>query len=115
MKQLSWKVPGFEVGEGFPQLRPDLSGAQLGDLITKLLNLTFTVAAFLMFFWAIWGVFQYIFAGGNKEGLAKARSRITWAIVGFIITLLAFIISQFIQQIFPAQPNLNITDITQPT
>lgn len=58
-----------------------------------------------MFIWAAWGVFDYIRAEGNKEALAKARKRIQWAIVGFIILLFAFMISEFIQNsVLPIQP-----------
>lgn len=69
-------------------------------LISQFLTLGFVVAGFLMFVWAIIGVFQYILAGGNKENLAKARARITWAIVGFLITIVSFALSQYIQSIF---------------
>ena len=41
----------------------------------------------------------------SRAILEKARKRITWAIVGFIIVVAAFLISQFVQQIFPPQPN----------
>lgn len=100
MKQLALQLGGYNVGK-FPGLDPNLSNATLGSFISQILNVVFLVAGFLMFFWAFWGVFEYIFAGGNKEGLGKARARITWAIVGFIIVSAAFAISQFIEQLFP--------------
>lgn len=85
----------------------------LGNLISGLANIAFYIAGFLLLSWFAWGVFQYIFAGGDKEKLSKARSRITWAIVGFFITALAFAIAQFTEQIFP-QINPPVTNITAP-
>ncbi|KKR80777.1 MAG: hypothetical protein UU73_C0002G0095 [Candidatus Daviesbacteria bacterium GW2011_GWA1_41_61] len=102
MKQLALQLGGYDVGK-FPGLNDNLRNATLGSALSQVLNIVFVVAGFLMFFWAFWGVFEYIFAGGNKEGLGKARAKITWAIVGFIILSLAFAISQYIEQLFPAK------------
>ena len=102
MKQLALQLGGYDVGK-FPGLNDNLRNATLGSALSQVLNIVFVVAGFLMFFWAFWGVFEYIFAGGNKEGLGKARAKITWVIVGFIILSLAFAISQYIEQLFPAK------------
>lgn len=69
------------------------------------------VSMVLMFSWMIWGVFQYLFAGGDKEGLAKAKSRITWAIVGFVIVILAYTIQKYAREIFPPQKINNTNDV----
>lgn len=85
----------------------------LGDFVTALLNVFFLIAGFLMLIWFAWGVFQYIFAGGKKEDLAKARSRMTWAIVGFLITAISFAISQYIQTIIPTRIKSGVTKVTR--
>lgn len=82
--------------------------ATLGGFLSPLLNVVLLIASVLMFVWMVWGIFEYIFAGGDKEKLGKARSRITWAIIGFIIVLLAFTISQYIREIFPPRGDINI-------
>ncbi len=61
------------------------------------------ISIVLMFTWMVWGVFQYLFAGGNKENLAKARSRITWAIVGFMIIVMAYTIQKYVKEFFTPQ------------
>lgn len=88
----------------------------LGDIITSFGEVALYVGGFMMFFWAVWGVFDYLRAEGNKEALAKARKRIQWAIAGFIILLLAFFVSDFLYNVlvknaFPGwpQPLQNIT------
>ena len=103
MKKLTLTLPGLDP-TGFQRIDlPDLkfSGpkADLGSVLTDLFSLIITFAFFLAFFWLVWGAFQYMSAGGNKEGIAKARARITWAIVGLILTVAAFLVAQFAEQI----------------
>lgn len=86
----------------------------LGNTVSNVLILIFAIAAFLAFFWLIWGAFQYLFAGGDKEGLAKARARITWAIVGLIFVFLAFILTQFIAQILQPTHTPPLSFLAQP-
>lgn len=82
---------------------------QLATVITEFGQVAIYVGAFLMFFWAIWGVFDYLKAEGNKEGLAKARKKIQWAIAGFVILLISFFISQALQDILvPQAPGLTV-------
>lgn len=73
----------------------------LGDFISGLLNITVSVSVFLCFFWLVWGAFQYLTAGGEKQKLAQARARITWALVGLLLVAIAFLVAQFTAQIFP--------------
>lgn len=73
---------------------------KLADFISPLLNIAFYAAAFLAFFWLAWGAYAYIMAQGKKEGLEKARARITWALIGLIFVALAFAITKFVSEIF---------------
>lgn len=75
----------------------------IGDLISIILNIAFFAAVFLAFFWLAWGAFAYIMAQGKKEDLAKARSRITWALIGLFFVFLSYFIAKFISEIFPAR------------
>lgn len=81
----------FPVGDKFTDLASVLSG---------LLNIIFYLAVFLAFYWLVWGAWQYIVSGGNKENLAKARSRIKWALVGLLVTLMAYFIAKYAGEIF---------------
>lgn len=90
---------------GIPGLKVEPT---LGGILSGLLEITFLLASFLAFFWFVWGAFQYIFAGGDKEKLAKARSRITWAIVGLLFVALAFLIAQFVGQILQPKPGQSL-------
>ncbi|MFH0937083.1 MAG: hypothetical protein V1808_02230 [Candidatus Daviesbacteria bacterium] len=104
MNKLSLKLPGFE-GTIAPPPGFKTEYTDIGSTLTGAFNILIFIPIFLCFFWVIWGVFHYIFAGGDKEQLRKARSRITWAVVGLILTLLAFALAQFVEQIL--QPGTN--------
>ncbi len=72
----------------------------LASILSPLLNIVFYIAAFLAFYWLVWGAFQYILAQGKKEELAKAKARITWALVGLLFIFLAYILAKFASEIF---------------
>lgn len=84
-------TPGFNSGGQFPD-------QTLGGAISALSTIALYIGGFMMLIWLVWGAFQYMIAEGNKESLAKARARMRWAIIGFIILLMAFFISEALQQ-----------------
>jgi hypothetical protein len=86
---------------------------QLAKAINSFGEVAIFVGAFLMFFWAAWGVFDYIRAEGNKEALAKARKRIQWAIAGFVILILAFFMSNLVKYILFRGQDLGQFGITE--
>lgn len=96
-------IPGFSP-IAHPAPLAALGLTNLGSFLSAVYNIAIYLAAFMAFFWLIWGAFQYLTAKGNKEGLAKARSRIFWALIGLVIVLLSLIIAQFASQVFPPSP-----------
>lgn len=98
MNKLALNLPGGNIIEKPSGLNPDFK--DLGSFITPLLNIIFYAAVFLAFFWLAWGAFAYIMAQGKKEDLAKAKARITWALIGLFLILLAFFIAKFVSEIF---------------
>jgi NADH:ubiquinone oxidoreductase subunit 6 (subunit J) len=98
---------GFNPAKNFPE-----TSTNLAKVINEFGQVAIYVGAVLMFFWALWGVFDYLKAEGNKEGLAKARKKIQWAIAGFVILLLSFFISQAVEDILvPSTPPLTVVEI----
>lgn len=98
--QLALTLPGGNVVTG-PDVLKTKGFVDLGSFITPLLNIVFYLAAFFAFYWLIWGAFQYLTAKGEKEGLAKARAKITWALIGLMVVFMAFFIARFASEIFP--------------
>ncbi len=110
LKNLALTLPGFGSSGSFDA--PNFEGLKneftnppkgqtvFGALASQGLNVVFLIAVFLAFFFLVWGALAYIYSEGNKENLAKARSKIIYAIVGLIIILLAFSITQYVASIF---------------
>lgn len=98
MKYIALKLPGSQAIPSPSGLKSEFK--DLAGFITPLLDIVFFSAVFMAFFWLAWGAFAYIMAQGKKEDLAKARSRILWALIGLAVTLLAFFIAKFISEVF---------------
>jgi hypothetical protein len=64
---------------------------------TTMLMITAVVLAVIFL---IWGGIEWITSGGNKDKLQAARKKITYAIIGLIITLGAFFIVNMIGFLF---------------
>lgn len=69
--------------------------ANLGAIVSSFFIIALNIAVTLSLFWLVWGVYQYIIAGGDKEGLQNARLRITWALVGLLFLAGAYLIAQY--------------------
>lgn len=119
MKQLALEIPWGNNSTAWIINTPGNSfsgdNANLGAVLSGFINIAFYIAGFMMFVWMVWGVYEYILARGNKEALAKARNRIWWALLGFMILALAVFISQYAQSLFPiARDFSTLTPITDP-
>lgn len=101
MDKIALTLPGFSPIPAPAGLKPEF--VNLASFISPFLNIAFYIAAFLAFYYLVWGAFQYILAGGKKEELAKARQRISWALVGLIVVFLAYFIAKFGAEIFKSQ------------
>lgn len=115
MYKLSLALPGgYQVFQptGFRFQTGD-AGADPAALVSAILQLGIYVAFVLAMSWLAWGVFQYIVAGGNKENLARARARITWAIVGLVIVLITWSLSRLVGEIF-SPTNVPVTPVSTP-
>lgn len=93
----SW-LKDISLGDGLPK-------AQGIDFFTKeLVPFLISVALFLAFvlslIFLIVGGIMYMTSGGNKEGMTKARTTITYALIGLVLALLSFIILGIIGQLF---------------
>lgn len=103
MNQLALNVPqyGNVPNTGLNPANLGVSDYSLGSVLSAFLNLVFYIALFLVFCWFIWGAYEYMVAQGQKEGLAHARDRMRWAIVGFAVLIIAFLIGNYALSIFP--------------
>lgn len=68
----------------------------LGEATGTIAPAIFSIATGMVVLYFVFGVFDYITAGGDKEGIEKAKKKITHAIVGFLILMFAFLTLQFL-------------------
>jgi len=76
-----------------------LPGVSVSGGVGSILNIVFMAAGLLAVIFIIVGGLKYTLSGGDAAGIKSAKETITYAIVGLIITLLAFGIVNFIVRI----------------
>lgn len=76
------------------------------SLAIQLLLLGIAVSSFIFL---LWGAFQWVTSGGDKEAVSKAQKRITNALIGLFITFSLFAILYLIRWIFGIDLTGNIT------
>lgn len=64
----------------------------LNNFLDNLIGLIYWIAGVLFVFMIIFGAFQWVTSGGDKEAVNKARGRITHAIIGIALLAIAFVI-----------------------
>lgn len=65
-----------------------------------IINLLLGFAGVGFFIYLLWGGVQWITAGGDKDGIDKARKKIINALVGIIIVFSAYVILYIIRVLF---------------
>lgn len=75
-----------------PSYLPSGGLTNLQGFLSNFLTIFILAAMFLMVIYIVWAGIQWITSGGDKQKLATARGRLTWAIIGFIISMLAIFI-----------------------
>jgi len=65
-------------------------------VLNNLITLIYIFAGIFFVFMILWGAFQWLTSGGEKEAVAAARGRITNAVIGIILFAVAFAIIQIV-------------------
>lgn len=68
--------------------------------ITRTLPIILGLAGFITVIFIVVSGIQFILSSGNPEAAAAARGRLTMAIVGFAVIVLAFALTQIVDKIF---------------
>lgn len=92
---------------------PDKGYTDIGRFISNVIEVAFIIAVIAVLAMIVWGAVEWIFSGGNKEGLANARNRILHALVGLAILAVAFALAQVAAQ-FLGFPNIFSFTIPSP-
>lgn len=71
---------------------PPGSPSDIGATIGKLIYIFLIIAALATLAYLLWGAFDWIVSGGEKEKVDKARNKMTNAVVGIILVVVALTI-----------------------
>ena len=63
---------------------------QTANFMTLATRLVLTVGALTCLIYLLWGGFDWITSGGEKEKIATAQRKITYAVLGIIFMMLSF-------------------------
>ena len=72
----------------------------LSFFLPRFIGLIMVFGALAFFFMFIWGAITWILSGGDKAHVENSRSRITNAIIGFILMIATFAIIKLIETFF---------------
>lgn len=77
---------------------PPFGYKDIGAFISNSLTVVFSVATIVVLVMLVWGAFEWITSGGDKEGVGKARNKIINALIGLAILAVAFAVSKLAAQ-----------------
>ena len=85
-----------------PSSRGDINvnSTSVGEIISKILPYVFGAAALALLVYLIMGGFQIMTSRGDPNNMKAGQSKITNAIIGFVIVIIAFGIFALIGQLF---------------
>ncbi|MEK9147255.1 MAG: hypothetical protein AAB639_03595 [Patescibacteria group bacterium] len=88
-------------GVNVEKLKPEFTETNLiAQLVTQILPIILTIAGFVTVIVIIISGIQFVLSSGNPEAAAAAKNRLVYAIVGFIIIVLAFGVLQIVNRLF---------------
>lgn len=93
---------------------PPQGYTKLGEFISNVLNLAFIVAVLAVLAMLVWGAFEWITSGGEKEAVGKARNKILNALIGLAVLAVTFALATIAAQ-FLGFPSITQFSIPTPT
>jgi len=83
----------------------------LEAVFARILTVVVSLAVLALFVMLVVGGFRYLTSGGDQKAAGAARSTMTYAIVGIVLFVLAFLVFLLIE----AYTGVNITEFVIPT
>lgn len=87
-----------------PQLNALLGGSndpdtEISRILSRAVELLYMGASLIFVLYFLWSSIEFIYSQGNKEQIAEARGRITWAIIGIFILALVFVVLKILSEV----------------
>lgn len=67
-----------------------------GDVFANAMNIVYMIAGAVAVFIIIFAGFTYVTANGDASKISHAKNEILYSVIGLVVVILAFIITQFI-------------------
>lgn len=81
----------------------------IGTLVLFLIQIFLLIGGLAALFYMLWGAFDWINSGGDPDNIAKARQKITHALIGIVLTVVVLgifvLISTDVLKIIRKGPN----------
>lgn len=75
---------------------PNFAGQDIGFVVGALIPYLFTFAGILLLLYLVLGGFQLMTSRGDSKAVEAGKSKIMYALIGFIIVFFAYWITQFV-------------------
>lgn len=75
------------------------SAANLGKLISPLIQNALIITALAAFITTILAGFSYLTSGGDKAKVAQATNMLNYALIGLVLAVSAFVITQIVGKV----------------
>ncbi len=72
----------------------------LADVISAIMSFVVPMAGVLLFFYLVWGGFNFLLSDGEPEKIQAGKDRIRAAIVGFFILIMSLLIVRLVSFVF---------------
>jgi len=69
-------------------------GTGLGKIFSTGIQIFFLFAGLTTLFYLLWGALDWINSSGEKEKVQKAQNKITSAVIGLVLVVVAFVVFQ---------------------
>lgn len=73
-------------------------GGAISKFLSNFVTLIYIVAAIVLIFMFLWGAFEWMTSGGDKEKIASAQRRIINAFIGILLFAVAFAVISLVGQ-----------------
>lgn len=86
------------------------TGSALGSIISSVVAIAIPLASIAVLLYFLWAGFNWLTAGGDKQKVEDARTRMTNAIIGMTIVAVALVLSYIVNEFFGSP--INITGVS---
>lgn len=72
----------------------------LGDLVNTLMSFLLPISGVILFFILVWGGYDILMSQGESERLQSGKNKITAGIIGIVLLVLSYLITNILGYIF---------------